>query len=296
MPFHYPHPENRSQAPLADLSEAARTALGGMATLGTNPADELLQPDSTAEFTSSPAFTIIAETAHSTASQLFERIGVTMPSLAELAAAGIDFERLSSAHEDMRALNLEPRLVIAPVLEAAQWSNLFGALQDDANVNHDGRIKNGGLYIDSEVKTDWRNLQGDEHSTQVSGRRGSWQVVVIPGTEQPDITNIDRRGTTDGTTVAKKIIQRLNNLPNTQLHELHPTIPTYLALQAANLQEHEAPIDSSTWTWLEGEFGNANGLQAPSGIWRPGVGRVGLDWRDVGDRRDNLGVRLPVWG
>lgn len=36
--------------------------------------------------------------------------------------------------------------------------------------------------------------------------------------------------------------------------------------------------------------------QAPYGNWNSGNGQVNVNWNDVGNQNDNMGVRLPEWG
>jgi hypothetical protein len=227
--------------------------------------------------------------------ELFSRIGLVVPELADFAAAGVDFQRLQTVHETMRGLNLEPQLVLAPVLAPAEWKNFFKAAQDDRRINHDGRIKNGGLYINDEVERNWDSLQGNRHNINIGG--SPWQVLVVPGTNKPTVTNIDHNGTKDGKQASPELLQQAQAyVPlNQQSNEfMHTTIPAYLTLQATKLLNHEEPLDGATWAWLEGDF--ENGSRAPFGDWNPDVGQVRLYCGDVGLRADSLGVRLPVWG
>ncbi len=245
-----------------------------------------------------PEFQATAETAHNTYTQLFERVGINIPSLHEFAAAGIDFNRLGTAHDAIKRLGSQPELVFAPSnFTRGGWEDLYRNLQYDTAVNADGRIKDGGLYIDGDVVTNWNKLNTDHHALAIDGV--DWQVLVLPGGNQPPIVNIDHNGK-DGRKVSRELQEQAARLGiasgDLVAANMHPTIASYLALQAGRLQNNEEPIDSSKWTWLEGEFGDPSNLQAPRGRWFPVDGQVGLDWCNVGRRGGVLGARLPVWG
>jgi hypothetical protein len=211
------------------------------------------------------------------AEQLFGRIGLATPSAEQLAESGVDFAALGAAHEQMERDGLEPRLVLAPSIRPDEWQQIYGVLEA-GNVSG-GRIKNGGLWINDDIKAAWHDLSQVPETVPATvvpdneGYRTAWTLRVIPGTNRPTETNITH---------------------NDPSYPDKPTVHEYLSLQASLLQNGEDPIDDSTYTWLNGTF--ADGSRAPFGFWDPGDGRVGLDRAGVGNRGDNLGVRLPVWG
>ena len=83
---------------------------------------------------------------------------------------------------------------------------------------------------------------------------------------------------------------------------LHPTMERYLTLQANRLilgQSLVVDKAGSTYfySWLDGTFTNTDGkLAAPVGYWGPDLGRVYLNWDEVGIRGDLLGARPEVRG
>jgi len=245
-------------------------------------------------------FATAAETSRAASHELFDRVGLRTPELSEFAAAGFNFARLGSAHEAMAKLGLEPELVFAPSnLTLMGWEQVFSNLEYDTSVNADGRIKSGGLWVHDDVKANWNKLNpnASDHSINIDGT--DWQVLVVPGTNRPPIVNVDHNGK-DGRKLSRDIEKQARDIgihnPALTGSNLHPTIASYLTLQATKLQSNQDPLDSANYTWLDGEFGDKSNLRAPGGDWGSGDGQVLLFWGDVGDRVDSLGVRLPVWG
>lgn len=230
--------------------------------------------------------------------RLLERIDITVPTLAEFAReGGVQFERLGQAYKTMKGLKLEPLIAYAPVLKHKQWTNLYRALQDDPSVNHDGRIKNGGLDITGAIRGYWDELQSSENEINIDNV--TWQVIVLPGTDKPPQVNLDHNGYSgyDGKHgLNRKLLKQAGNLGifGYQLipGRLHPTIATYLTIQANKLQSGEKPIDKSRETWLRGTL---DGNKAPIGCWRLDYGQVNLNWNYVKDQSFRIGVRLPMW-
>jgi hypothetical protein len=250
------------------LIESDVTAAREQGSLAGSGLETITDPDVRTTFSESLART----------EQLFGRIGLTAPTPAELQASGVDFDALGAAHEQMERDGLEPQLVLAPSLGASEWEGLYSHLEADGSVNGSGRIKNGGLYINADVRAAWSEFGIVPDSVPVTMRRDTsgecnWTLRCVPGTNRPTETNVAH---------------------NDSRYPDKPTVHEYLSLQASLLQNGEDPIDNSTWTWLDGTF--ESGSQAPFGHWSPDGGRVGLDRVDVGGRVGSLGVRLPVWG
>lgn len=217
------------------------------------------------------------------------------PGLGDSEFSHINWDRLAQGYDAYERLGLQPEVVIAPEGRNLQfWKSLYGNLrqwQDEHQPTAPHRLKKqndgDGLYINEDVRNNWALLSGGS----------GWSVSVLPTTAKPPVLNVNHNGkNADG-----KLPQNLEDLLRTQEllvpgPQLNPTITSYLTLQAMRLHRGEAPVDSETWSWLRGTFGDANNLRAPGGRWDPGVGRVRLDWGDVSYRDDFLGVRLPVWG
>ena len=251
----------------------------------------------------SAEFQKITDEAHRTTEWLLDRIGLLPPAPAEFARAGFDFVKLQSAHEQYIWHGYEPQLVFAPVLELDTWKNLFRNLQDDSTVNADGRIKNGGLYIDNTVASNWVGLQDSHHTIEIYGTH--WQLAVVPGTIQRPINGLDHNGKVVVGAVRKRLeiapglIDQYTKvaIPASEqtMGNLHPTIASYLSAQAVRLQNGTDLMDVGGWTWLDGQFTSGT-LRAPVGSWSSDSGGVRLSWPGADNRDVHLGVRLPVWG
>jgi hypothetical protein len=234
------------------------------------------------------------------ATQLFEPLGLVTPTTSELETQGIDFKRLNERYAAMEAAGAEPELVLAPSLALAEWRTVFKNLQDDPSVNTDGRIKNDGLWLADDVANNWDSLmnQADNGTTATTSDGTQWHVALVPGTPKPSVVSIDAKGKDSSGNITPLLQARNTAYRDVPLQEatLHPTIADYLTLQAGRLAMNQLPVDSETYTWLQGTFRVGNDLRAPRGFWLPDVGRVGLYWDEVDLRVDYLGVRLPVWG
>jgi len=282
-------------ARVGDAYERARMSAGETAReLGNTSLDAVLAADvaqakeagtlagnggSGLEVITHPETRVAFETALAATEQLFARIGLVAPTAEQLTASGIDLVQLAAQFEQMDPSSM-PEIVIAPQLSVGQWKQTFKALHDDQTINQTGRIKNDGLYIADDVAHNWDSLgqspAGVPTTTTAAGTdpATTWTVRIIPGTDKPSTTNVP------------------HNDPN---YLDKPIVHEYLTLQATRLQDPtQEPIDSNTWTWLNGTM-NA-GSQAPFGIWRSDEGRVRLNWRGVGFSSGILGVRLPGVG
>ena len=236
---------------------------------------------------------------------LFSKIGLEVPSPLAFTEAGVDFARLSKAWGAMLELDMQPELVIAPVLPIKEWKAVFQALQDDPYINHDDGIRNGGLKIAHEVAGSWDGLQNHGNSVQIKGNR--WDVCVMTGTDQPPLNQINHFGkdyrsdiyfSDELTSSARAMGLDVSNLSS---HMIHPTISAYLTLQAnrffANsyLGSATPPVDNAeSNTWLHGT--TTDRTQAPRACWYGGDGQVRVILSRVTLKREYIGVRLPVWG
>lgn len=61
------------------------------------------------------------------------------------------FTHWSGVYERIQENGLEPEVTIAPLVSVPQLKALYKNLQNDVKVNHDGRIKDGGLFVNNDV-------------------------------------------------------------------------------------------------------------------------------------------------
>ena len=205
---------------------------------------------------------------------LFDRIGFTMLTPGECVMANPEiFTHWSGVCERMQDNDLEPEVTITPLANVSQLKALYQNLQNDTKVNHDERIKNGGLFINDNVAKNWDHLTeqtilaADTVVTTADGTK--WIIQVNPGTVEA---------------------------PNAGAPQTDTDIPiaphVYLAAQARKLQNNQQPLDEAGWSWLHGTFDA--GARAPRGFWRRDDGQVRVNWDGVGIRYVNLGSRSPV--
>lgn len=258
-------------------AEALRNRQSGKADLPPGDGlDTIASPDTRQSF----------ETAFDTTSAVYDHISLTVPSPEQLAESGVDFARLSSEYERMTDEGLQPEIVIAPQnLSLDNAKALYSALRQNSAIPNNPlkRQDDGdGLWVSDDVASVWNALVSDEANQPqlpdgtkppfyLDGLRHAWMIRLIPGTDRPTDTNVD----------------------HTTNDAVHPTIAEYLTLQATRIQSGETPVDSNTYTWLNGTFED-NGL-APDGLWFSDRGQVVVSWYYVDYRSDRLGSRLPVW-
>ena len=215
---------------------------------------------------------------------LFERISLLPPDPEQFDAAGVNFAHLAAEYERMEDEGLAPEIVIAPQnLSLEEAKRLYADLSDDTTIPNNPlqRQSDGnGLYINDSVADAWdalvssapQSADGTEPPHHLDSGGYAWTIRLIPDTTEPTDTDVD----------------------HTTNDAIHPTMSEYLTLQATSIQAGRTPIDGSTYTWLNGTFGDSNG-RAPDGYWDSGRGQVSVVWRGVGYRDGDLGSRLPVW-
>lgn len=248
-----------------------------------------------------PTLQDVILSSHFVSEELLGSVGIEMPAIADFEDAGTKFKILAAGYEVMTKLGLEPEVVFAPVLLLKQWRAVYKSLQDNPRVNTDGHIQNGGLSISPEIEESWDGLQDTSNSIHINGQ--DWQVSVMPATPRSPIVNIDHAGKSG--LVATNSVQELLysievatgfSLPY-KLKADHPTIASYLTLQATRLYTLEPPLDSSTSTWLHGAFTVLHTMEvAPCAYSYNDGPHVHLTWAEVATREINLGMRLPIRG
>ena len=264
--------------------------------------NEILFPEMTDVFALSPKMAVKASRAHELTSRLAESVGVDMPTFKELAHEGVDFNKLASSHETMTRLGMMPELVIAPVLTLEQWKVVYKSLHDDLHINHAGHIKNGGFWVTDDVVEGWDELQNHDRTVNIAGQR--WDVLIVPGTNQPTATSTDYHGKEHNGKISEVILMVATELglqdDQIPTEALNPTIDAYLTLQANSfLQANTSigiaapPVDYNSCTWLDAEL---PGDRAVLGYWKAKDGMVCLGWRHGLIRDAKVGVRVPVWG
>ena len=298
--------QNRAGNTAEPGSEAAPDVLGGMAAAASAELRGV----------SWEAAQEAASDVHETFAQFLP--GVEVPELAELRAAGIDFERLETGFEAYEAAGMEPMLVIAPVnLPLDKWRDMYTNLQawqeaaypeppqGTADPLQGRRLKRqtdgNGLYINPNIEPVWDDLnQQAVDQTPGASFTGSdgivWKALVVPAASREDgglAVNTSHDLSTRNLDAQLNALGLAPNQVNQQ--DAHMPIGTYLTLQAERFASSGSPIDSNTWTWNAGTF-TSGGSLAPASRWNPDVGQVDVSPGDVVVSVDSLGSRVPVWG
>jgi hypothetical protein len=285
-------------AAAAAAAAVSNEAKGLTPDLNPSGLDQIADPETRAKF----------EIAERTYAELWERIGLTLPPLAEFAAAGVDIVQLAQTFEQMERDNLEPRIVISKPMPLApddsgsgdSWRELYAQL---TKASIDGRLPNPrlknyedngkgdgpGLYVNSDVYEQSQLILEQEIKRIEAGRTGStihpvddssnspWTIAILPGTIKPQQPGI-RHATNQGR---------------------HVSLSQYLALQAALIQTGEPPIDDKVdktyfWSWMNETL--SEGSWALCAEWYPDFRQVYVDGCGVGDPNADVGARFAVWG
>ena len=300
---------------MADAFVASEEAAGRLALTGGHHdaiGDLMAEPESSADGVlsipeASTPFQELTGASAERSSELYRLAGGSnsdseiRPLLVE-AFQNADWEKLEAGYRAYEALGLQPEVVMSPEGQPlSYWQNLFSQLRqwqdthvDDPAHKLQYRTDGDGLYINDEVASNWDGLAETD--------KPRWTISVVPGTPKPQVVSIDCGGKNSEGKIPQELIDILQAQdPANGLKVLtHPSIESYLTMQALRLKNGQDPIDSQTWSWLAGKFmqGTGNNAQqaAPNGNWNPAYGRVYLFWDRVGFRDDYLGVRPAVRG
>lgn len=283
-----------ASAGLADIVRAETAAAKEAGDLAGSGLDQISSPEIKRNF----------ETAFAETERLFGRVILDAPSVEQFTAARVDFVNLEKEYKRMEQAELKPTLVISPVLpltkEASSylikdWQHIYDFLTADTTIPNNPLKKQtdgNGLYIAENVRYNAKDLfqqemkrindNPDINQAYVPTNDNSdlaWTVALLPTTDKPQ---------------ELQTAHTLHENTNDPTHSELATISQYLTLQATSIQAGLSPVDKDTYSWLQGTFND--GARAPCGFWDSGYGRVRVNWDGVGSQRDDMGVRLPVWG
>ena len=174
-------------------------------------------------------------------------------------------------------------------------------------------LRNGGLYINSEVQSSWQQITNPDNQPPI------WTLSVVSDTDRPVVTSVTSYGYTDDKNLdpSSELNSLLTNLglpvivdrndqtpprsgflkkqpatagqpPALIQPAIHPEAEAYVTTQFSRIIQNQKPFDSETWSWLKGELSSGD---LPVGRWNPVDGRVSLRWGSAGARYGGLGVR-----
>ncbi|WP_427868783.1 hypothetical protein [Leucobacter luti] len=211
------------------------------------------------------------EAAFDAARSLARALGVDAPEPEEFELAGVELGALARRAEAGSA-ELVP--VVAPYgAGAAAWREAYAELASEhpAVLADPAAAAGEPLILAGEIQREfaWLDLppQGVTQ-TQPRGGRVSWTIRLIPASPAAP-----QRGLSHA-------------------HGPHASLPEMLALQVARIRAGEAPVDGSSFTWLDGELGD--GKLAGRHVYDAGERAVRISAREVGSQGPHLGARPPV--
>ncbi|MEJ6489932.1 hypothetical protein PQI23_09375 [Leucobacter sp. USCH14] len=183
-------------------------------------------------------------------------VGVEMPEAEAFAEAGVDFARLGEA------LASEPALVAVPApfgCGADAWRGAFAP----------GAAGSSTLVLAAEAEREFELLDAAPANTpSVTTARVTWTLRLIPAGERPPVLGLGFA------------------------HGPHVTLPEMLMLQLMLIADDAPPIDSASFTWLEGAL--AGGRLAARHVYDESERAIRITCREIGNQGPHLGARTPV--
>ena len=252
---------------LADTVKASTAEARANGSAGLVGFDQLTNPDTRQAF----------ETSFTATEQLFDRINLTTPTAEQCIDAGVDLIALATAYERMKTEGLQPELVLSPKLDRGAWHALYQQLEGVL------LLINNNILASNDINNRWNTLATlpDDVPTIVTSsssvdidKSPPWSLRLVPGTSAPATTRVK----------------------HSYNQAVHPTFSEYLTLQAIRLQANQEPLDSLSYTWLNGSFVNSDDcVCALFGRWISSEKEIMIDLEYADSLFDRMGARLPIW-
>lgn len=199
---------------------------------------------------------------------IFGRIGINMPTPAELAQADIDFGRLA----ELKETRPNHALVVAPL--AISLEKTRDLIYDPSLQNSDRMSVNYGVseswgQITESTLANWR--------LPVTNDDNKWTAFLMPCGDEPEHLNISYAG-----------MKRQNKT----------TMPLigYIAYQMHRIYQNKQPIDSETQSLAAGEFINMANLTriVPTVCWSTSYKNLDIGWANPDTTISSIGIRPPI--
>ena len=243
---------------------------------------------------------------YNSVSKIIGLTGETMPIAGDTELLD-QLARLKSTFELFTSLGLQPEISLSPVNRPLSfWVDLAKAVEDsplnpdEPDPEHQGQtrkvLRNGGLWVADPVKDEWGTL--------TNPAQPSWRVEVISNLDKPSIVNVTGYGYTDNKNQVpspelNQLLESLSKLKVSNrrgvgssklliLPDIHPSIENYTMHQLSRIIQKEKPLDSKTWSWLNGTLASGD---VSAGCWASNFGQVYLNWSSSGVRGGRFGVR-----
>lgn len=237
------------------------------------------------------------------AEHVFTHIGLKSPTPEEFFKADVDFDYLANEYKRMELENLEPKLVIAPLLPLSKeltpdseenWKSLYAYLTDDKTIqNNPLRSKELGMMgltkgfmiceilsipeIKQDIFEQELNLvKNNPNIHKVISNNILWTISLLPTTKEPQCLGLEANNSRIGQ---------------------HTTISQYLTLQATRVQTNQQPLDRCFFTILNGAIkeSSCNYESSLEGYWNSDIGIIIVGAQKIGIH-EKKGIRIPVWG
>lgn len=241
---------------------------------------------------------------------VFTHIGLKSPTPEEFFKAGVDFDYLANEYKRMELENLEPKLVIAPLLPLSKeltpdseenWKSLYAYLTDDKTIqNNPLRSKELGMMgltkgfmiceilsipeIKQDIFEQELNLvKNNPNIHKVISNNILWTISLLSATKEPQclgLPNLDSYAEVNNSKISR-----------------HTAISQYLTLQATRVQTNQQPLDRYFFTILNGviEESSCNYESPLEGYWNSDIGIIIVGAQKTGIH-GKKGIRIPVWG
>lgn len=199
---------------------------------------------------------------------IFGRIGINMPTPAELAQADIDFGRLA----ELKETRPNHALVVAP---------LAMSLEKTRDLIYDPSLHNGnGLSVNYGVSESWNQITESALANwrlPVTNDDNKWTAFLIPCGDKPEHLNIS---------YAEMKRQNKTTMP----------LIGYIAYQMHRIYQNKQPIDSETQSLAAGEFINmANLIRiVPTVCWSTSYKNLDIGWANPDTTISSIGIRPPI--
>jgi hypothetical protein len=212
---------------------------------------------------------------------------IKVPALQEFLAAGVDFAKLTSDYLGMTRDNLEPVIVIAPILTPDEQTLVFENLAKQGDIIPNNPLRAHSLeFADVTSDITAQELIRVRHNSVIHSvivddgiDIKTWTLNIVPG-------SIDVES------------KHLNTLYSDNQGN-HVSFSTYLAMQAELIWQGKPPVDTETCSWLDETHIDDRGIQSPfeascslssHRIFIESIASTGN-----GNRLEIRGARLPVW-
>jgi hypothetical protein len=207
---------------------------------------------------------------------IFGRIGINMPTPAELEQANIDLGRLAGLKETRP----NHALVVAPLaMSLEKTRDLISAVSYDPSLQ-DIRINSDGLSINHAIAKNWDQIIGNTVANwrmPATNDDNKWTAFLMPCGDEPEHLNIS---------YAEMKRQNKTTTP----------LIGYIAYQMHRIYQNKQPIDSETQSLAAGEFINMVNVMrvVPTVCWSTSHKSLEIGWASPNTTISSIGIRPPI--